>query len=91
MKELPENRTGFTEMTFCLIRYEIANTMRRIMYVPPGPVKCNQYFATLTTEEKEKWISDCHQKLEDRYLKDCDMNVPLYWVAATSESKSGVD
>jgi len=83
MKELPESRTGFTEMTFCLIRFEVANIFRRILYVPPGPVRCNQYFASLTIEEKEKWIMECHQNLEERYLQHCDLTVPLYWVAAT--------
>ncbi|KAF2119549.1 fungal-specific transcription factor domain-containing protein [Lophiotrema nucula] len=83
MKAFPEERIGFTDMTFCLIRFEVANIFRRILYVPPGPNRCNQFFATLTIPEKEKWISECHQRLEDKYLKNCDMSIPLYWVTAT--------
>lgn len=83
MKEFPESRIGFTEMTFCIIRFEVANIFRRILYVPPGPNRCNQFFANLTIPEKEKWISECHQRLEEKYLKHCDMSVPLYWVTAT--------
>src|ERR1700749_1998192 len=83
MTELPESRKGFTEMTFCLVRFEIANIFRRILYVPPGPVKCNTFFATLTVEQKEKWIAECHKKIEETYLQDIDLSVPLYWVAAT--------
>ena len=28
-------------------------------------------------------ITDCHHRLEERYLAHCDMSVPLYWVTAT--------
>lgn len=83
MKDFPESRIGFTEMTFCIIRFEVANIFRRILYIPPGPNRCTVYFAGLSIPEKEKWISDCHQRLEEKYLKNCDMSVPLYWVTAT--------
>ncbi|KAF2677348.1 hypothetical protein K458DRAFT_424013 [Lentithecium fluviatile CBS 122367] len=83
MAEMPEERRGFTDMTFCLIRFEVTNIFRRILYVPPGNERCNMFFANLTVPEKEKWISDCHQRLEDKYLRDCDMTIPLCWVTAT--------
>lgn len=83
MTEFPQGRQGFTDMTFCLLRFEIANLMRRIIYVPPGPNKCTQFFTNLTVEQKEKWITDCHQAIEEKYLKDCDMTIPLCWVTAT--------
>lgn len=83
MADFPEERQGFTDMTFCLIRFEVTNIFRRILYIPPGPNRCTQFFAGLTVPEKEKWISDCHQRLEDKYLKNCDMSVPLCWVTAT--------
>ncbi|ORY06889.1 fungal-specific transcription factor domain-domain-containing protein [Clohesyomyces aquaticus] len=83
MTDFPTERVGFTDMTFCIIRFEVANIFRRILYIPPGTNRCNQYFANLSIPEKEKWISDCHQRLEDKYLKDCDMSNPLCWVTAT--------
>lgn len=84
MKEFPPERQGCTDMSFCLIRFEVANTFRRINYIPPGPPKgCTEYFANLTMEDKEKWITECHNRLEERYLKHCDMSVPLFWVTAT--------
>lgn len=70
-------------MTFSLIRFEVANIFRRILYVPPGPVRCTELFANMTIAQKEKWITDCHQQMEEKYLKDCDMSVPLSWVTAT--------
>lgn len=83
MTEWPKERQGFTDMTFCLIRFEVTKIFRRILYVPPGPGRGNHYFSNLTVVEKEKWISDCHQRMEDKYLTDCDMSIPLCWVTAT--------
>jgi hypothetical protein len=70
-------------MTFSLIRFEVANILRRILYIPPGPVRCTELFANLSIADKEKWITECHQQMEDKYLKDCDMSIPLCWVTAT--------
>lgn len=83
MTEYPEERHGFTDMTFCLLRFEVANIFRRIHHVPPGPNRCTEYFASLTISEKEKWITDCHQVMEKKYLQNCDMSIPLCWVTAT--------
>ncbi|KAF3003203.1 hypothetical protein E8E13_009644 [Curvularia kusanoi] len=83
MTEFPPERTGFTDMTFSLIRFEVANIFRRILYIPPGPVRCTELFANMTIAQKEKWITECHQQMEEKYLKDCDMSIPLCWVTAT--------
>ncbi|KAF2095698.1 hypothetical protein NA57DRAFT_44011, partial [Rhizodiscina lignyota] len=83
MIAFPDAKLGCTEMTFGLIRFEIVELLRRIQYVPPGPKTCTQFFATVTLEKKEEWISECHARIEERYLKHCDMSVPLYWVIAT--------
>src|ERR1700754_2706262 len=81
MEKLPEGKTGCTGMTFGLIRFEISNTMRRLQYVPPGPKRCNRFFAEMSLEKKEQWILQCHDRLENQYLKDTDMENPLYWVS----------
>lgn len=84
MDDFPAEKNGCTDMSFCLIRFEVSNTFRRINYIPPGPPKqCTEHLAGITLQEKEKWITECHQRLEERYLKDCDMSVPLFWVTAT--------
>ena len=84
MKEFPPERQGCTDISFCLIRFEVANTFRRINYIPPGaPRACNEFYANVTLQDKEKWITECHQRLEERYLKHCDMSVPIFWVTAT--------
>ncbi|KAK8166548.1 fungal-specific transcription factor domain-containing protein [Phyllosticta citrichinensis] len=83
IEEFPEERQGCTEITFCLIRFEVANVYRRIQYVPPGPDRCNLFLAHVSLEQKEQWITKVHTKVEEKYLKYCDMTVPLYWVVAT--------
>lgn len=83
MIEFPVEKEGFTDMTFCLLRFEVASIFRRILYIPPGPDSCTRYFASFTIAEKEKWITDCHQAMEKKYLSDCDMSIPLCWVTAT--------
>ncbi|KAK5134016.1 hypothetical protein LTR08_007021 [Meristemomyces frigidus] len=83
MKDFPPERQGCTDISFCLIRFEVANTFRRINYIPPGPHRSNDFDTTVTLQDKEKWITECHQRLEERYLKHCDMSVPLFWVTAT--------
>ncbi len=83
MTEFPPERTGFTDMTFSLIRFEVANILRRILYIPPGPVTCTELFANLTIAEKERWITECHEQMEEKYLRNCDMSNPLCWVTAT--------
>jgi hypothetical protein len=83
MQHFPVERIGFTDMTFSLIRFEVTNIFRRLLYVPTNPSPCTELFANLTIADKEKWISDCHQRLEDKYLKNSDMSIPLYWVTAT--------
>ncbi|KAK5055180.1 hypothetical protein LTR84_012929 [Exophiala bonariae] len=80
MKEWPKERVGATEMTFCLIRFELGKFARENFFGQPswpgrGP--------DLTLEEKEKLIDDCHRELEEKYLRHCDMSIPIYWVTAT--------
>jgi hypothetical protein len=83
MTEFPEEQNGFTDMTFCLLRFEVANIFRRILYIPPGPNRCTEFFAGLSIAEKEKWITECHARMEEKYLQNMDMTIPLCWVTAT--------
>ncbi|MCJ1293134.1 hypothetical protein MMC34_004687 [Xylographa carneopallida] len=83
MPEPPVEHEGCTEMTFDLIRYEVGNTARFLNYTPPGVIsgtkRCRE---NSTIEEKERLIEKLGQHLESRYLRHCDMAVPLQWVAA---------
>jgi hypothetical protein len=81
--EFPQPQPGVSEMTFCLIRYEICFLTRKLTYVPPGPTPCKETGIWLTLEEKEKLVREHAQHLEVKYLQYCEDAGPLYWVAAT--------
>ncbi|KAL9036419.1 MAG: hypothetical protein Q9180_004313 [Flavoplaca navasiana] len=83
MKEPPPEHEGATEMTFDLIRYSVSTTARRLSYVPPGPGKCRNKSEMFTLEHKERLIEELNQHIENKYLKHCDMSVPIHWVAGT--------
>lgn len=83
MTEPPEEKEGRTEMLFDLIRFTVSTTVRRLSYAPPGPGPCRERNARITLEDKERLIEELHQYLEKKYLRYCDMSVPLDWVAAT--------
>ncbi|ELR07389.1 hypothetical protein VC83_06552 [Pseudogymnoascus destructans] len=79
--EPPQEHVGVSDMTFCLIRYEVCKVMRHMPYSTPhvyAPI------ANATTfEEKEKMVRDLHAHLETKYLQYCLNSGPLHWVAAT--------
>jgi hypothetical protein len=82
--EPPVPREGVSEMTFCLIRYEICSLTRKLTYTPPGPTPCKiSGKQPLSLEEKEEMVRDCARHLEKTYLQYCEDAGPLYWVAAT--------
>jgi hypothetical protein len=80
--EPPTPRPGVSEMTFCLIRYEICSLTRKLSYTPPG-AHCQERASKVTLEDKERMIKECSDRLEEKYLQYCEDAGPLYWVAAT--------
>ncbi|KAI1384350.1 fungal-specific transcription factor domain-containing protein [Hypoxylon trugodes] len=81
MTEFPEERTGPTDITFCLIRYEICALSRKIHLATNGMAPCR---SRSTEEEREKMLLECYERIEKKYLKSCgdkDSDV-LHWVAA---------
>ena len=83
MKDSPQEHDGWTEETFDLIRCTVTTSVRRFNWAPAGPGPCRKKEATITLEDKEKLIEELHQYIENKYLKLCDLTVPLQWVCAT--------
>ncbi|RDW75995.1 hypothetical protein BP5796_06816 [Coleophoma crateriformis] len=81
--EPPKPRPGVSEMTFCLIRYEICRLSRRLMYMAPGTGGNPTTPLELSVDEKEQIVKDCAAHMETTYLQYCENAGPLYWVAAT--------
>ena len=83
--EMPEmsDREGVTDMTLSIIRYEVANLVRKLNYSPPQTSEFMIKAQNITIEDKERWIEECHQKLEERYLRYCDMSKAMHFVIGT--------
>jgi hypothetical protein len=54
--------------------------MRTLHFIPPSTDTSNQLFA----RDKTKMIEELRSRLEERYLKDADLSVPLYWLIVHS-------
>ena len=90
MVEPPVERPGATEMTFCLIRFELSVFNRRLNITNPGagdlrtrPEGSCPATRDQTLQEKEDMIDRCHRHIEEKYLRHCDMATPILWVSAT--------
>ncbi|KAF4618365.1 hypothetical protein G7Y89_g14938 [Cudoniella acicularis] len=81
--EPPTRRPGVSQMTFCLIRYEICSLTRKLSYNPPTTSPCRVAMDSWTFEDKENLIRERAHRIEEVYLKYCEDAGPLYWVAAT--------
>ncbi|CAG8104666.1 unnamed protein product [Penicillium olsonii] len=82
MEEAPAEREGCTDATFCLIRCEITNALRRANYVCPG-AQWRTPGGIPSPERCERMIQIISNRCEQRYIRHCDMNIPIQWCAAT--------
>ncbi|KAJ5746503.1 hypothetical protein N7520_011685 [Penicillium odoratum] len=82
MTEAPLERECCTDMTFCLIRCEITSTLRRVNYACPGS-RFRMGDTAPTTDRCERMLQLLNNRIEERYIKHCDMNIPLHWASAT--------
>ncbi|KAI4865526.1 fungal-specific transcription factor domain-containing protein [Hypoxylon rubiginosum] len=81
MTQFPEEQEGPTDMTFCLIRYEICALARKIHFATNGMAPCQ---SRSTEKERDEMLLECYERIEKKYLKSCgdkDTDV-LHWVAA---------
>jgi len=82
MQEPPVEREGCSEMTFSLVRFEITTVLRRVSYNCPG----GRYRLGHTQPSPDtcgNMLQAVNHRMEERYLRHCDMNIPIYWVCAT--------
>ncbi|KAK8088527.1 hypothetical protein PG997_003488 [Apiospora hydei] len=78
MPDFPAERTGFTEMTFCLIRVEVMEATWKI-YRRSGAAsetKENAAEDGLSLEQRETMMKELEEKLQGKYLRHCDPSIP---------------
>lgn len=83
MTEAPTEREGVTDVTFCLIRCEITSALRRANYTCPGGTRLRFGESGPGIERCERMIQIISNRVEERYIKHCDMNIPIQWATAT--------
>ncbi|KAI0390615.1 fungal-specific transcription factor domain-containing protein [Xylariaceae sp. FL0594] len=84
MVDFPEERVGSTDMTFCLIRYEICALSRRVHNTVSGMDTLHNQ-SRVTLEEQEERLVEMYEHINQKYLKPCpdkETDV-LNWVSST--------
>ena len=64
----PKLKPGWTEISFSLVRFDIARTARTIEFLPSVP-------------EKLAMVDECEKRVESSYLRYCDDSEPVHWLA----------
>lgn len=82
MDSFPEPRQGFTAMSFCLLRYEIATSFRKFR-LPQMPGLPLDQLSTMSADDKQRIIEECHQHLEERYLRHFNPEEPIQYLCCT--------
>jgi hypothetical protein len=76
-RPLPQ-RTGLTDLSFCLLTYDISSTLPRLAYIGPvNPEGGTQ--ESLSRQDREDIIKECSQRVEQEFLAYCDLDIPLQW------------
>ena len=74
MTETPSPREGCTDMTICLMRFELGETWRKLIGTEIEAVSGQSW--TYTLEQKDKILSTCRKRVEERYLTYFDTDIP---------------
>ncbi|KAL4970413.1 fungal specific transcription factor domain-containing protein [Aspergillus stella-maris] len=65
----PSSHSGWTAMSFCLLRYDLATAEQIVESDSPWLLKT-------------KAVQECQQKIQHRYLTYCDGAKPIHWLAS---------
>ncbi|UKZ74868.1 hypothetical protein TrVFT333_002538 [Trichoderma virens FT-333] len=81
MKDAPQPRIGLTEMSFSIVRFEATALFRRLQYASTSSVAKGNKDQDLA--EKMKQVSESQKRLQELYLKYCDLSEPFSWYIYT--------
>jgi hypothetical protein len=81
--EAPKAQTGITEMSLLLMRYEIIAVISRLTPQPASSMTSNGEVRITTVQQIDRITDECRTKLEDQFLRHCNMEVPWHWLIAT--------
>ncbi|KAL6716437.1 hypothetical protein ACLMJK_006004 [Lecanora helva] len=75
------SREGFTDMSFCLMCCEFEPLIRKLVFVPGGETADERLEIEQSWPKKQEIVRSFAQSIQEKYLRHCDMNIPLQWFA----------
>ncbi|KEF52879.1 uncharacterized protein A1O9_11297 [Exophiala aquamarina CBS 119918] len=82
MTEPREATNGRTEMLFCLTRFEISYAARKLVF--SEKFSSDNGYPSMNLAEKTDLIDNVVNDLQEKYLKDCDLEIPICFLAVTA-------
>lgn len=73
MTETPNEQAGASDMTFCLVRFELANMQRKLRLLASAESDDEK---KESIKSKEKLIDAEHQRMQETYFRYCDPSSP---------------
>ncbi|KAI9672466.1 MAG: hypothetical protein M1817_003232 [Caeruleum heppii] len=72
-----QSRDDYTDTTIALMCHEVFEVERRLNYVPAGESYSSQQQMADPGAERRNWVIACRRRMEDRFLRHCDMTIPV--------------
>lgn len=82
MTQPPSESPHRSEMLFTLARFEISYAARKLVFSPK--FTADNGYPTLSLEEKNDLIESMVKDLESKYLRQCDIKIPICFFTATA-------
>ncbi|KAL1847801.1 hypothetical protein Daus18300_013843 [Diaporthe australafricana] len=88
MTEAPQEKDGWTDMTFCLVRCEAIHCVSTTKLIGPGlqkaPYRAGQDDSStvLPMEERKRLVEEFVERLTTKYLLHCDPSEPVLLMSA---------
>lgn len=80
--EQPKEPQGFTDITFCLICYEIYDTIGQLNYVPLRQLGQPQNVSQGDWAKRIDAVVNTQRRVEERYLRHLKLSRPFHWTTS---------
>ena len=77
--DIPE-RNEFTDMTFCMVCYEVMDTSRQLNYVPVNEVVQPEVDPQEKGTQRVDAVINAQRRIEERHLRHLNYTRPFHWV-----------
>ena len=86
MTEMPPERTGATDMIFCLMRYEMGAYFRKTGVAPTDGLdqSFQENIHKVSPETKDQLVNNLQKLLEEKFLRFCDPLEPLHYLTSVA-------